>query len=119
MVQVSLRGTGYVEVTIDKGQTVALGCSMIFTDQVFLPIRYVWRLAGRFDTLSRDATYMVTPDSDVSYQCVASARNLEDRTIREKGIIMITVRGTYIYIYLLWYSIVKCIYYIYKRIASP
>ena len=51
MVQVSLIGTGDVEVTIDKGQTVALGCSMIFTDQAFPPITYIWRLAGTFDTL--------------------------------------------------------------------
>ena len=101
-VEISLRGTGDVEATIDKGQTVALGCSMIFTNQVFPPFSYIWRLAGTFNILSRDATYIVTPDSDVSYQCVASARNIKDRTVRGRGIIEITVRGTY----LLWRSIV-------------
>ena len=98
MVEASLRGTGTVEVEIDKGQTVALDCSMIFTDQVFPPLSYVWRIDGTFDTLSSDATYIVTPDSDVSYQCVASARNIKDRTVRARGTIMITVRGMYIYL---------------------
>ena len=97
MAEASLRGTGTVEVEIDKGQTVALGCSMIFTDQVFPPLSYVWRIDDTFDTLSSDAAYVVTPDSDVSYQCVASARNIKDRTVRAQGTIMITVRGTYIY----------------------
>ena len=83
-----------MEVEIDKGQTVSLGCSMIFTDQVFPPLSYVWRIDGTFDTLSSDPTYVVTPDSDVSYQCVASATNLKDRTVRARGTIMITVRGT-------------------------
>ena len=50
-----------------------------------------------FDTLSRDATYIITPDSDVSYICVASAWNVKHRTVRARGTIMITVRGTYIY----------------------
>ena len=98
MVEASLRGTGTVEVEIDKGQTVALGCSMIFIDQIFPPVSYVWRIDGTFNRLSSDATYVVTPDSDVSYQCVASARNVKDRTVRARGEIMITVRGTYIYL---------------------
>ena len=83
-----------MEVEIDKGQTVSLDCSMIFTNQVFPPLSYVWRIEGTFDTLSSDATYVVTPDSDVSYQCVASANDLKSRPTRARGIIMITVRGT-------------------------
>ena len=82
--------------TVDKGQIVVLDCSMIFTDQVFAPFSYSWREEGTFTALSNMARYVVTADSDFSYQCIATATNPKARPVRARSIIDITVRGTYL-----------------------
>ena len=88
--------------TVDNGQMVALDCSMIFNNQVFPPYSYSWRQEGTVIALSNMARYVVTADTDFSYQCLATAMNLKARPVQARGIIDITVRGTY----LSWCSIV-------------
>ena len=77
---------------------VALDCSMIFYDQlqVFRPFSYSWREGGMSIELSNMARYVVTADSDFTYQCVATATNLKGRPLQARGSIDITVRGTYL-----------------------
>ena len=101
MVDLSLTSHGQtLQVTIDEGQTIALGCSLIFTgEEVFPPFFYAWHLAGNFTPISTNPTYIVAPDSDVSYKCVASARDLRANIVLLTGIIDIIVRGTYIIYY--------------------
>ena len=82
--------------TVDKGQMVALDCSMIFNDQVFPSVSYTWRKEGTFTALSNMARYLITADSDFSYQCLAIASNLNGRYYVARGIIDITVIGTYL-----------------------
>ena len=88
--------TGTKQVTIDRGQTVEMDCSEIFEFLVFEPRRYVWQLAGTSDQLSTDATYTVTPDSDVSYVCIAVAFDAKRNPVPLSGTIEIIVRGTLI-----------------------
>ena len=88
--------------TVAKGKRIALDCSMIFTDQVLPIVRFVngWSEKGTFTSLSNKARYIVTADSDFSYQCTAFALalafNLEFKLLQGSGIIDITVRGRYL-----------------------
>ena len=110
MVELSLTSHGQtLQTTIDEGQAVALGCSMIFTDQVFPPFSYTWLSLDTFNVLSTNATYFVTPDSHESYLCVASAFTLKATRVRATGIMEITIRGTYICYSVVLYSI-YCVY---------
>ena len=86
--------TSYV--TVDKGQNISLQCDMIFTDQVFPPITYMWREEGTFTDLTTTAVYNITADSDCDYQCRARAADLESRPVQVRGTICLTVRGTYL-----------------------
>ena len=68
---------------------------MIFDVQVFSPRTYVWIITGNFSyMLSTDATYIVTPDSDVSYLCIAMASDLKSNQIQLFGTIEVSVKGT-------------------------
>ena len=86
--------------TVDKGQIVALDCSMIFYAHLWPIGRFVnaWHEKGTFTSLSNKARYIVTADSDFSYQCKASAFafNLTILFLQGSGIIDITVRGRYL-----------------------
>ena len=82
--------------TVDKGQMVTLECSMIFADLVFPPLSYSWREGGTSIELSDMARYVITADSDFTYQCVATAIEQKGRPLQARGIIDITVRGTYL-----------------------
>ena len=82
--------------TVDKGKRVALECSMIFTELVFSPYLYSWHEEDMSIELSNMARYVVTANSDFTYQCLALATNQKGRPIRAKGIIDITVTGTYL-----------------------
>ena len=85
---------------VDKGQSISLRCDSIFTDQVFPPFTYMWRDEGTFIDLATTAVYNIIADSDFDYQCRATARNQKYRLVEARGVINLTVRGTY----LLWCS---------------
>ena len=67
---------------------------MIFADLVFPPLSYSWREGGTSIELSNMARYVITADSDFTYQCVATGTNQKARPVQTRGIIDITVRGT-------------------------
>ena len=97
MIVLSLTRPGQrLSATVDKGQIVALDCFMIFYDQAFPPFSYSWSEGDMSIKLSNMARYVVTADSDFTYQCVATATDQKGRPLRARGIIDITVRGTYL-----------------------
>ena len=97
MIVLSLTRPGQrMSATVDKGQIVALDCSMVFTDQVFSPFSYSWSEGGMSIKLSNMARYVVTADSDFTYQCVVTATDQKGRPLQARGSIDITVRGTYL-----------------------
>ena len=75
---------------------VTLECLMIFTYLAFPPFSYSWREGGTSIELSNMARYVITADSDFTYQCVATATEKKGRPLQARGIIDITVRGTYL-----------------------
>ena len=92
--------------TVDKGQSISLQCDTIFTELVFAPFEYTWREENMFTNLATTAVYNITADSDFNYWCRARAVNQKGRPLQAIGVIVLTVRGTY----LLWCSTVVSVY---------
>ena len=79
-----------ITATINKGQRVRLNCDMIFgADRGF---QFVWFVSETFALVGDVAEVVVTPDTDIMYECMADRR--VGKTIRSaQGTVNIIVRG--------------------------